>query len=261
MNKHEITLIGVGEMGGVFARGFLKSGYTVKPVTRQQSIPDELAETDTSTPILIAVAEKDLHPVLDQIPESHMKNLILLQNELLPGDWEQHDIHSPTVISVWFEKKKGREAKVIVPSPVYGKYAHMIKDSMSKIDIPVRTLNSEHELLYELVLKNLYIITTNVSGLKVGGNVGELWAEHEILTRNVSNDVLDIQEWLTGEKFDREKLIMDMLRCFEGDPSHQCMGRSAPARLQRALEQAEKAGLEVSQLKQIAEMQNNPDSY
>ena len=46
MNKHEITLIGVGEMGGVFARGFLKSGYTVKPATRQQSIPDKLAETD-----------------------------------------------------------------------------------------------------------------------------------------------------------------------------------------------------------------------
>ncbi|TNF94350.1 MAG: hypothetical protein EP297_11990 [Gammaproteobacteria bacterium] len=251
--KHQIALIGVGEMGGVFARGFLRSGYTVKPITRQQPIPESLAEIDPMNPLLVAVAEKDLHPVLEQIPENHKTSLILLQNELLPADWLQHGIQEPTVISVWFEKKKGREAKVIVPSPVFGKHARHVMDALSHLDIPVRILNNNDELLYELVLKNLYIITTNVAGLKVGGTVGELWEKHEILARNVASDVLDIQEWLTGEKFDRENLVMDMRKCFEGDLAHQCMGRSAPARLQRALEQAEKAKLDVDQLKQIAE--------
>ncbi len=48
--KSPVIIIGIGEMGGVFARGFVQ----------------------------------------------------------------------PTVISVWFEKKKGRDVKVLIPSPAYG---------------------------------------------------------------------------------------------------------------------------------------------
>ena len=33
MNK-PVVIIGIGEMGGVFARGFLKSGHPVYPVNR-----------------------------------------------------------------------------------------------------------------------------------------------------------------------------------------------------------------------------------
>ena len=32
--KNKVVLIGVGEVGGVFARGFLKLGHSVYPVTR-----------------------------------------------------------------------------------------------------------------------------------------------------------------------------------------------------------------------------------
>jgi len=35
-----------------------------------------------------------------------------------------------------------------------------------------------NELLYELVRKNLYILTINIAGLKTGGTVGELWGKH-----------------------------------------------------------------------------------
>ena len=33
--KSPVVLIGIGEMGAVFARGFLRAGYPVYPVTRQ----------------------------------------------------------------------------------------------------------------------------------------------------------------------------------------------------------------------------------
>ncbi len=33
MNK-SVVVVGLGEMGSVFARGFLRSGYTVVPVIR-----------------------------------------------------------------------------------------------------------------------------------------------------------------------------------------------------------------------------------
>jgi hypothetical protein len=42
-----------------------------------------------------------------------------------------------------------------------------------------------------------------------------------------------------------------MLQAFDGDPEHKCMGRSAPARLQRALELADDASLAVPHLRKI----------
>jgi len=108
---------------------------------------------------------------------------------------------------------------------------------------------------FELVLKNVYIITTNIAGLRVGGSVGELWAEHQQLARDVANDVIDIQEALTGASFDRDALIKAMLLAFDGDLQHKCMGRSAPARLQRALQHADQHALPVPTLRAIGREQ------
>lgn len=251
MNKNTIVLIGVGEMGGVFARGLLKSGHSIIPVNRNQSVEMVAEIMPEPKAVLIAVGEKDLARVLQAIPATWQDRIILLQNELLPQDWKQGPVTNPTVISVWFEKKKGMDARVIVPSPAYGPHAQTLHDALSALDIPVKLLENEEQLLNELVLKNLYIITTNVAGLKVGGNVGKLWENHQQLVRDIANDVIDIQEWLTGKTFDRDVLLAKMVKCFEGDPDHQCMGRSAPARLERALTQAEEAGLPAPALKSI----------
>ena len=73
----------------------------------------------------------------------------------------------------------------------------------------------------------------------------------------VGNDVIDIQEALTGHSYDREALFDAMVTAFEGDPAHKCMGRSAPARLKRALEHAAAHGLETPALKRIAQQTGN----
>ena len=247
-----LVLIGAGEMGGVFARGFLRSGYTVIPVLRDQSLAERAEQHPDPDAVLVAVAEKDLQDVLASIPDAWRDRLILLQNELLPNDWQQYGLEQPTVISVWFEKKKGQDARVIVASPVYGPHSQMVHDALASIDIPVRILADETQLLYELVLKNLYILTTNIAGLKTGGTVGELWEQHQSFAREVASDVLDIQEQLTGQTFDRQHLIDGMVHCFNGDLQHKCMGRSAPARLQRAMQQATEAGIAVNTLAGIA---------
>jgi hypothetical protein len=251
MTSSTIILIGVGEMGSVFARGFLRTGHTVVPVTRQQSASDVAEQTPQAKAVLIAVGEKDLPAVLQSLPTDWQDKAILLQNELLPRDWQTSPAKEPTVISVWFEKKQGQEAKVIVPSPAYGAHAQLLHNALGSLDIPVNILNNADALLLELVLKNLYIVTTNVAGLKVGGTVGELWQQHQDFARSVASEVLDIQESLCRETLDREALINGMARCFEGDPQHKCMGRSAPGRLQRALQQAEEAGLTVTTLKSV----------
>jgi hypothetical protein len=62
---------------------------------------------------------------------------------------------------------------------------------------------------------------------------------------------MDLQEHLTQRQLDRDALIKGMLEAFDGDPDHNCMGRSAPARLERALTIADEAGLAVPKLREI----------
>lgn len=237
-------------MGGVFARALLKLGYPVIPVTRAQSMAALAERIERPELLLLAVGEADLAALLQDIPPIWRDRVALLQNELLPKDWD--GLERPTVISVWFEKKKGMDAKVIMPSPVFGPKAALLERALATLDIPARELASAEQLLFELVVKNLYILTSNIAGLRVGGAVGELWRQHEDLARAVAEEVIDIQEALTGARFDRPALIQAMCNAFQADPEHKCMGRSAPQRLQRALEQGKAFGLMLPTLTGLA---------
>ncbi|MDQ6981724.1 MAG: hypothetical protein Q9M08_01775 [Mariprofundus sp.] len=250
-----VVVIGIGEIGSVFARGFLRVGYPVVPVTRDMDIAVVAADVVEPELVVVAVAEKDMPTTLARLPDAWRDRLVLLQNELLPCDWQQHGLINPTVISIWFEKKKGMDSKVVIRSPVYGQFADLIKEALGSLDIPVVVLENEQALLFELVMKNLYILTTNIAGLEAGGNVRDLWGDFHDLACDVAGDVLDIQEYLIAEEVDRSALIEGMLHAFDGDPEHGCMGRSAPARLTRALSIADEAGLDVPALRRIAAAQ------
>ncbi len=249
-----IVVIGTGEMSGVFTRGFLKQGYPVFPVTRQMDMAGVAKALTAPALVLVAVGENDLHPVLEKIPAEWRDCLALLQNELLPRDWEAHGLQAPTVISVWFEKKKGQDYKVLVPSPVYGGGAPLIEAAMGSLDIPTWELGSHAELEYELVRKNVYILTTNITGLELppGTDVDVMWSEHRALAREIAGEVMEIQFKLIGKELDRDKLIEGMVEGIQGDLEHKCMGRSAPGRLKRNLGFADKFGLAVPKLRAIA---------
>lgn len=244
-------MIGAGEMGGVFARGFLKLGYPVYPVTRDMDLETVASQVSDVESVVVSVGEKDIQSILEQVPAVWRDKLVLLQNELLPNDWLKCGIKDPTVISVWFEKKPGQDYKVIIPSPVFGPQAGLINQALGAINIPTNVLNSDEELLSELVIKNVYILTTNIAGLQVGGNVGALWSEHQETARAVANDVMDIQFKLIEQELDRDRLIDGMVRAFDGDLEHKCMGRSAPGRLERALKHAQDFSLEAKCLQSI----------
>lgn len=246
-----VVLIGIGEIGGIFARGFLRLGHPVYPVVRGMDLSEMAEAVALPAAVVVAVGEKDLHDVLDEIPEPWQDRLVLLQNELLPRDWRSHHIHNPTVISVWFEKKPWQDTKVLIPSPVFGPQAELVKKALNSIHIPCMIVADDGELLFELVQKNVYILTVNIAGLEVGGTVGELWKQHQALARRIANDVMGIQFCLIEKELDREKLIQGMVAAFNGDLDHKCMGRSAPARLERAILQADEFGLEVETLKEI----------
>lgn len=249
--KQAVVMVGIGEMGGVFARGILRLGHPLIPVTRDMDMQEVAQAWPEPQLVLVSVAENDLHPALAKIPAVWHDRVGLLQNELLPADWEKYGFNNPTVISVWFEKKKGQDARVLIPSPAFGPQADLLIDALATLDIPARKLADADELRQELVIKNVYILTTNICGLVTGGDVADLWTNHQALAREVVNEVIDIQQVLTGHDYDCERLIQGMLEGINGDLAHKCMGRSAPARLARALQQADAAGLAVPRMRAI----------
>lgn len=251
MTKQAVIIIGLGEMAGVFARGLLRIGHPVYPVTRNMDMQKLATEIPEPLMVLLAVGENDLHPALEKIPTSWRPHLALLQNELLPRDWQQHNIENPTVISVWFEKKKGQDFKVLIPSPVHGPHADLLAKALASLNIPSFAATAFEDIEYELVRKNVYILTTNIAGLETGGNVETLWNQHQDVARQVADEVMDIQAWLVGHALDRAKLIEGFVEGIQGDLEHMCMGRSAPSRLKRALGFADAAGLAVPKLREI----------
>lgn len=249
-----IVVIGLGQLGRVFAGGFLRASHVVVPVNRGDDMDIVAARHPDPALVLVAVAEPDLHAVLSALPPQWKNRIGLIQNELLPRDWIQHGIADPTVIPVWFEKKKGIDAKPLLPSPVFGPASEIVLSALRALELPCSRIANQDELLYELVRKNLYILTTNIAGLRTGGKVGDLWHQHRDFVLAIEDEILDIQDWLTGQKNDRAHLIRGLVEAIEADPAHLCTGRSAPARLERALAHADEAGLPVPILREVREM-------
>ncbi len=249
--KAPIVIIGIGELGGEFARGFLRCGYPVYPVTRQMKMTDVCQQIPEPSLVLITTPEHELHSVLKHLPNEWRDKVGLLQNELLPRDWQRHNLTNPTIAVVWFEKKPAMALTNILYTPVYGPHAKLLSQALKAIKIPTRLVKDEETLLYELLRKSLYILTVNICGLYCNGTVGDLWHQHQTLARNVATEIISILEWLTTENLPSNKLISGMAEGIEDCPDRNCLGRSAPARLQRILAYAREAGIETPKLKEI----------
>lgn len=246
-----MVIVGIGELGAVFARGFLRCGHPVVPVHRGTDPAAIAAELPQPLLVLVAVGEAELQGVLIRMPTPWRDRLCLIQNELLPRDWLRHGLTDPTVMVVWFEKRKGMDVKVPQPSLVQGPLANPLCRALAAIDIACRIVPTAEAMVEELVRKNVYILTTNIAGLAVGGTVESLWREHRPLVEALAGEVADIQAWLSGIPLSRERLLADLIPSFQADPTHGLRGRTAPHRLARALEHAASAGLAVPTLRRI----------
>ena len=246
-----IVIIGMGQLAGVFARGFLQRGIPVVPVIRGMDFHKTAHDYPEPKLALLAVAEKDFRAAMDTLPAAWKDKLALLQNELLPRDWQQYGVVDPTVMAVWFEKKKGKEVTVLLPTQVFGPRAGLIHDTMQTLDIPVAVLNSPNDLEYELVVKNLFVFTINTVGLEQDTTTGALWTEHRDLTRRVFLEVLNVQEMLVDKHLPRERLLARFTAALNSDPDHRCRGRAAPGRLARLLALADKADIPIPTLRSI----------
>lgn len=248
--KAPIVIIGIGELGSEFARGFLRCGHPVYPITRHMDIAEECSHLPSPALVLITVKEDALDHVIAQIPLPWRDKLGLVQNELLPHVWQRHHI-KPSVAVVWFEKKPGMALTNILYTPVFGAKADLLEQALLAIQVPTRRLQHEADLLFELARKTLYILTVNICGLSCPVTVSELWEQHQDLARGVAMEVIQILESLCGERLSAEQLIKGMVEGIYDCPHRNCLGRSAYGRLKRALKHAREADIEAPLLSRI----------
>lgn len=254
MNQ-KIVIIGMGQLAGVLSFAFLRMGCPVYPITRKMDMAEELSAIADPGMVVVAVAKKDFKSVMGEIPEQWCDRLVLIQNELLPNDWEPFGIADPTILSVWFEKKKGMDYNPVLPTPVFGPHAELIAQSLQAIDIPSRVVGSLDKMVAELVAKNVFVLTINICGLALpeGTTSSMLWENHKDLALAVADNVIDLQEQITGRTFNRTQLTEGLEKGLYGDPGHPCKGRSARGRLERFLEMADQSDLEVKAIRDLAE--------
>lgn len=244
-----MLLVGPGQLGRVLAGGLVARGVAVDPVRRGEPI-DPGPEHDL---VLVAVGERDLDHVLSALPASHRDRVVLLQNELLPPNWQKHGIQEPTVLVVWFEKKRGRPAQIVRTTEIAGPSAPLFVAALDAMDLPAETIG--HEALVEaLVVKNLYIVGANVLGLVFGGTTGALATTHRDRTEMVLREIAAIERARLGSaaSLDDDAIVARTFEAFEADPTHATVGRTAQERLGRALDRARALGVETPELEDIA---------
>lgn len=248
MSNEPAVIVGLGQMGGVFAHGLLKSGVSVVPVTRDRAADPSL---DPSL-VLVAVGEAELPDAVADLPGAWRDRVALLQNELVPRAWQALGLHDPTVAVVWFEKKKTTPLHVIQSTPIAGPHAAALVHALATLDVAAHVVDHE-ALVAELVLKNLYILTANIAGLALpeGTTVGALWHGHRALAQGIANEALALQRADVEAPLDADALLAALGRAFDADPAHGAKGRSASARLRRALLRAEEAGIDVPEMRAI----------
>jgi hypothetical protein len=249
----EVVVWGIGELGAVFARGLLRSGHSVVPVVRGTDVAALAARIASPALVLVAVGETELDAVLSAMPDAWKGRVALLQNELRPRDWGRHGLTAPTLAVVWFEKKRGTDVRVLLPTIVAGQGAALLAEALSAIDVPCDRVSSDAAAHGALAAKNLYILVTNLAGLVVGGNVGALLGEHRAFALELAGEVLELETALFAPHvFARADALAVLDAAGAADPQHACMGRSAPTRLARCIAHADALGLAVPVMRRIA---------
>jgi len=271
--SESIVVVGLGQLGTVFADGFLRLGHPVIPALRGASLAD-LYEEHSPYAILVATGEDDLAGVLKAVPDGARDRVILIQNELRPDQWLAHGVE-PTVAIVWFEKRTGKAPHSVLPSVLHGSRAAWMERCFSKLGLPCRTVTSMNDLCHELVLKNLYILRLNLTGLaQVGGaspqQARDLLSDYKNLLDDVVGEILAVEHALLAQAqmlaqtqmpaqakaladvhLDEERLRAELFDALRADPEHSCAGRSARRRLARTLEYAERFSIDTPHLKNL----------
>ncbi len=243
----DIVVFGVGQLGQLFGSGALRAGMRVTPVTRSSDPEAVLARLPTETAVLVAVGEEALPGVLDVLGPRGAQ-AILLQNELFPSSWQARG-YTPTVMVPWLLKKPGVALTVPRPTSLFGAQAALASTLHEALGIPYEVLPNAPALQQALVDKYAFILTINALGLLRDRTLAIWLAEDPLRVRAVADEAARLGARLCGATIDRERATHAVLEGMRGLGTMSARGRSARARVERALAHAAQLDVEVANLR------------
>jgi hypothetical protein len=240
----DIVVFGLGQLGQLYGSAALRAGIRVTPITRGVSPQAVLTALPEETPVLLAVGEEALAGALDELGA---RPTILLQNELFPSAWERRG-STPTVMVPWLLKKAGQPLTVPRSTQVFGAQAELVEALHAALGIACERLPNVQALHQALVDKYAFILTINALGLLRDRTLAIWLAEDPLRVRALAEEAATLGERLCGTSIDRARTIQAVLEGMRNLSSMSARGRTARARIDRALAHAAQLGLELPEL-------------
>lgn len=159
---NSVVVVGLGQLGRLFAEALSASGVVVVPVLRGQQIAAAVGALAAPPDlVLLAVGERDLDDALAGVPAALKDRVGLLQNDLCLA--EPQVPGAPTVAVVWIERKHAKAPRALAPTPIGGPHAALLVRALATIGLPAIVVD-DTELATALVTKNVFIAVTNLAG-------------------------------------------------------------------------------------------------
>lgn len=248
----ELLVFGVGQLGQLYAAGALRLGLRVWPLTRHMDAKATIASFPAGQPILLGVSEVAFSQALDAIPLARRQDVVLVQNELFPSQLSASGLDGATVLTVWLSKKKGRPIEVARTSSAYGPYASLFHRIHEALDLPSVTLRSLPELQVEIAAKYTFILTINALGMVENLCLGDWLDKDAERVARLINDARLLAEAHLSAEVDATQIRSVVMEAMEGLRDYPAKGRSAAARLDKALLDAANFSLALPALTDIA---------
>lgn len=243
----DLIVVGLGQLGALLGTSALREGIRVTPLVRHTDRHAAFATAAFDTPLLVAVGEGDLKPVVDEIPHSRREHAVLIQNELFPKTWAGLGLQSPTIAIAWFSKKEGRPVEVARESAVSGPHAALISRLINSAGAPCVEVDSPERDLH-LVAKFAFIFAINALGMIENLTLREWIASNRERCEAAVQDGIRLGCAHLGASVDEARATAMAIEGMEGLGDYPARGRSAPARMKRARQDAEAFALNLPTL-------------
>jgi ketopantoate reductase len=247
----ELVIVGIGELGKLLGAGALRAGVRVTPVTRAQKLEDVLAQLAADTPILVSVGEEALDPVLAALKAARRQRIALLQNELFPSRYRAYGL-SPSVLVPWILQKRGLPTIVARPSPLFGPLADLFAQIFDALSLPHVCAHDDAELAQALVDKYTFILTINALGVSADRTLGMWLQEAPALVWDICDEAARLGQVLVEAPIDAARARLACEQGMHALAQIPARGRSAPARVARALAHAQRFDLTLPTIARIA---------
>lgn len=247
-----VVVVGIGQVGAIFALGWLRGGQSVVPVPRGVRAAAVAEAVPEPAVVLLATREAALPALLADWPAAWRERVALVQNDLRPPVWQRWGIAQPSVAVVWFLARPGAPPQVLAPTRTFGPAAPVLAAALTHQGIAVE-VEADANLPTALAVKNGFILATNAVGWATGARtLAEIALWHRRLWEQVREEALTLETAAWGGGLDRERVRREIEAVAAANPHYPPQGRTARERIASGVALARQLGVGLPLLEQLA---------